>query len=93
MKKVRLRIDELLGVRGRSAYWLARQLGMGDGNLYKYRKGQVKALNLELLARMCEILDCQPGELIELVGDGPETKRKPVKKASRQDGVTHGSSK
>jgi len=81
MRKVRLRIDELLEIKGKSAYWFARQLGMGDGNLYKYRKGQVKALNLELLARMCEILECGPAELIELRDDRPEGKRKPRPKA------------
>ncbi|MGH9763827.1 MAG: helix-turn-helix domain-containing protein, partial [Blastocatellia bacterium] len=78
MRKARLRIDELLKERGRSAYWLARQLGMGDGNLYKYRKGQIKSVNLDLIVRLCSTLECTPGDLIEIVEHVPA--RKAVKK-------------
>jgi len=76
MAKIALRIDELLEDRGKSAYWLANELGMGHGNLYVYRKNKVKAMNLDLLARMCELLECSPSDLLVLVDDKPESKRK-----------------
>ena len=76
MMKARLRIDELLDEREKSAYALANELGMGHGNLYKYRKGQIKAIGLEMIARFCEALECQPGDLIELVEDTPTGKKK-----------------
>lgn len=76
MAKVVMRIDEILEDRGQSAYWLANELGLGHGNLYRYRKGQVNAVNLDLLARMCVLLECQPGDLLMLVDQKQNTERK-----------------
>jgi putative transcriptional regulator len=76
MTKVILTIDEVLKKRGRSAYWLANELGMGHGNLYKYRRGKVQAVNLELLARMCELLECRPGDLLTLSEGRQAVKKK-----------------
>lgn len=77
--RVELMIDEALEKRGKSAYWLAKELGMNHGNLYKYRKSQINAMNLDLLARMCELLDCQISDLMVLVNDEPEVKKKKSK--------------
>lgn len=74
--KVLLKIDEVLESRGRTAYWLAKELGMGHGNLYMYRKNKVKAVNLELLGRMCTILECEPADLLALRAPVLETKPK-----------------
>jgi putative transcriptional regulator len=76
MAKVELRIDEILEDRGKSAYWLAKELGMGHGNLYVYRKNKVKAMNLELLARMCELLECDIADLMMLADGKPGSKKK-----------------
>ena len=69
-------INQVLKRRGRSAYWLANELGMGHGNLYKYRKSQVQAVNLDLLARMCELLECGPGDLLALIDGKVKGKKK-----------------
>ena len=79
MARVELRIDELLENRGKSAYWLAKELGMGHGNLYVYRKSKVKAMNLDLLARMCELLECDIADLMVLVDEKPESKKHKTK--------------
>ena len=79
MARIELRIDELLEDRGKSAYWLANELGMGHGNLYVYRKNKIKAMNLDLLARICELLECSPGDLMVLVDEKPEPKKKKTK--------------
>ena len=76
MARVELRIDEILEDRGKSAYWLAKELEMNHGNLYSYRKNKVKAINLELLARMCELLECDIADLMVLVDEKPEGKKK-----------------
>lgn len=78
---VRLDIDRVLKERGRSAYWLANELGMGHGNLYRYRKGQVNAVNLKVLAKMCMVLECAPGDLLALDGDKVVAGRKVRSKA------------
>ena len=76
MAKVLIKINEVLAERGKSAYWLANELGMGHGNLYKYRKSQVNAVNLDLLARMCEVLECRPGDLLSLSDGKAKSKKK-----------------
>jgi len=74
---IRLDIDRILKERGRTAYWLAKQLEIGHGNLYRYRKGQINAVNLNLLARMCTLLDCTPGDLLLLADEKPPVKAQP----------------
>jgi putative transcriptional regulator len=76
MKTVELRIDKLLKERGRTAYWLANEVGMTHGGFYKVLHGKIKALNLELLGRLCEALECQPGDLLVLTDSKASSKRK-----------------
>jgi putative transcriptional regulator len=75
MARVELKIDDVLEARGKSAYWLAKELEMNHGNLYSYRKNKVKALNLDLLARMCELLKCDIPDLMVLVPDKIDSKK------------------
>ena len=76
MKTITLRIDELLKERGRTAYWLANEVGMTHGGFYKVLHGKIKALNLDLLARLCEALECEPGDLFVLSEEKANSKRK-----------------
>ena len=76
MSNIVLRIDELLKQRGRTAYWLANEVGMTHGGFYKVLHGKIKALNLELLAKLCDTLECQPGDLLLLDKGDFDTKRK-----------------
>jgi putative transcriptional regulator len=76
MSNIVLRIDELLKERQRTAYWLANEVGMTHGGFYKVLHGKIKALNLELLAKLCDVLECQPGDLLLLDKGDSETKRK-----------------
>ena len=79
---IRLDIDRILKERGRTAYWLAKQLEIGHGNLYRYRKGQINAVNLNLLARMCTLLECTPGDLLLLEDPKPAAKPRPGRRTS-----------
>ncbi len=73
---VRIRIDELLEERGRSAYWLAIEGGITHSTVYKLRHGKMKTLSLELIEALCRTLECSPGELLEVVNTNTEGKRK-----------------
>ena len=68
---IRFRIDEILKVQGKSAYWLANQIGMGHGNLWKYRKSKANTVNLEMLERICIALECGPGDVLTV--ENPKT--------------------
>jgi putative transcriptional regulator len=62
--------------RERTAYWLANEVGMTHGGFYKVLHGKIKALNLELLAKLCDALECQPGDLLVLEKGSTDAKRK-----------------
>ena len=70
-----MRIDELPKERNHSAYWLANEIGMTHGGLYKILHGKFKALNIEVLARICDALECKPSDLLVLEEDRPARRR------------------
>ena len=64
---VRLRVHELLKKRGWTAYRLAKETGLSITLCYRLAKpeGRFGRLDAKTLERLCEVFDCQPGELLE----------------------------
>jgi putative transcriptional regulator len=68
---------ELLEEREKTIYWLAKQVGEDFSTLYRIRDGKAAGIRFDLLGRMCEALECQPGDLLRLVrGTRGKTKRR-----------------
>lgn len=44
---------------------LAQRIGVTEANLSKLKSGNVKGIKLETLDKICDILDCDPGDLLE----------------------------
>lgn len=61
---INVRLGELLEERGRTAYWLWKQTGIRYATIWQMGKGEVSRLNLDALDRICEALECQPGDLL-----------------------------
>ncbi len=61
---IEIRIDELLGNRGRSFYWLAKETGISHTTLWRLKKGKALGINFETLEKMCDALQCQPGDVL-----------------------------
>jgi putative transcriptional regulator len=61
----RLRIDELLKQRGITAYRLAVDSGITHSTIAKLRHGRAKEIRLDVIDKLCEVLECDAGELIE----------------------------
>ncbi|MEX0370529.1 MAG: helix-turn-helix domain-containing protein [Tateyamaria sp.] len=64
-----VRLDVVMAqrkVRGRD---LAAQIGITEQNLSLLKSGKVKGVRFETLARLCDALDCQPGDLLEAADD------------------------
>ena len=59
-----LRIDVMLAERKMKAKHLAEEMGLTEAQLSKIRNGHMKGIKFETLDRLCELLDCEPGELI-----------------------------
>ena len=58
-------IDVMLAKRKMSVTELAERLGITIANVSILKNGKAKALKVTTLAKLCEALDCQPGDLLE----------------------------
>jgi putative transcriptional regulator len=61
---IRLHLDELLGQRGMTLTELSARVGITIVNLSILKNGRARAIRFSTLARLCEALGCQPGELL-----------------------------
>lgn len=71
--EVIVRLDVMLAQRKMKSRVLAAQIGITEANLSLLKSGKVKGIRFETLAKICAVLDCQPGDLLEVtqVGDNP----------------------
>lgn len=65
-----VRIDVELARRKMSVGEFAQRVGISPANVAVLKNGRAKAVRLSTLESMCEVLHCQPGDLLEWV---PET--------------------
>lgn len=65
--RVVVSIDALLADRGMTATELARRVGITLANLSILKNGRAKAIRLTTLAAVCRELECQPGEILQVV--------------------------
>jgi putative transcriptional regulator len=72
---VKFRLSELLEARGQTLYWLWKQTGIRYATIWQMGKGEVSRLNLDALERICEALECQPGDLLVRVISPKKRKR------------------
>ena len=68
-----VRIDVQLAKRKMSVGEFAEKVGITPANVAVLKNGRAKAVRFTTLEAMCEVLDCQPGDLLEWVpeADGP----------------------
>ena len=62
-----VRLDVMLALRKMKSRELAAEIGITEANLSLLKSGRVKGIRFETLAKICTILDCQPGDLLEAV--------------------------
>ena len=58
-------IDVMLAKRKMSLTELAEKVGITIANMSILKTGKAKAVKVSTLAKLCEALDCQPGDLLE----------------------------
>ena len=60
-----IHLDELLAARGMTLTELSEQVGVTDCSTCSILKnGRARAIRSSTLTRLCEVLDCQPGDLL-----------------------------
>ena len=58
-------IDVMLARRKMSVSELADRVGITLANMSVLKTGKAKAVKVSTMAKLCEALDCQPGDLFE----------------------------
>lgn len=57
-------LDVMLARRKMAVGTLAERVGITPANLSVLKNGRAKAVRFSTLASLCEVLDCQPGDLL-----------------------------
>jgi len=59
-----VKLDVMLSERKAKSKDLAAYVGITEANLSLLKQGKVKGVRFDTLMRICEFLDCQPGDLL-----------------------------
>ena len=62
---IRVTLDEVITRKGIKARELAARVGISETQLSLFRSGKVKGIRFRTLARMCAVLGCTPGDLLD----------------------------
>ncbi len=65
MGRIVINLDVMMARRKKSLKDLAVEVGITNANLSILKNNKAKALRLQTLEKLCEALDCQPGDLLE----------------------------
>ena len=64
-----VRLDVMMARRKVRSNDLAEAIGITPSNLSLLKSGHVRGVRFSTLEAICQVLDCQPGELLEFVPD------------------------
>ena len=57
-------IEKLLKRQGKTKYWLCKNMNITSRNLNRVLKGETTSISFKYLEDMCNLLNCEIGELI-----------------------------
>ena len=63
--RIVLRLDRMMVERKMSLNELAERVGISQVNLSKIKNNHVSAIRFSTLAAICDVLGCQPGDILE----------------------------
>ncbi len=64
-------LDMMMAKRKISLTELAERVDITPANLSIFKTGKARAVRFSTLERLCEVLDCQPGDLLEFKREEP----------------------
>ena len=64
---IAITLDDVLKARGITGKELAQRVGISETQMSLFRSGKVKGIRFSTLSRMCEELQCKPGDLLDHV--------------------------
>ena len=63
--KIILRLDRMMADRKMSLNELSEKVGVSNVNLSKMKTGKISAIRFSTLEAICDVLNCQPGDILE----------------------------
>lgn len=69
--RVTVHLDAVLAERDMTLTELAERVGITLANLSILKNGRAKAVRFSTLTALCDVLDCQPGDLLRVDPPGP----------------------
>ncbi|KLV05548.1 XRE family transcriptional regulator [Photobacterium aquae] len=60
-----INLDVMMAKRKMRLNTLAKAIGITEANLSILKNGKAKAVRLSTLDKLCEVLECQPGDILE----------------------------
>lgn len=69
--RILVTLDVMLARRKMKSKDLAERVGITEANLSLLRTGKVKGVRFETLAKICEALECKPGDLLDVEAGSP----------------------
>lgn len=64
--RIVVHLDRLLARRGMTLVELAERVGVTVVNLSVLKNGRARAIRFSTLTALCDVLDCKPGDLIDI---------------------------
>lgn len=64
-------LDVMLARRKMRSRELAEKIGITEQNVSLLKSGKVKGIRFDTLERICAVLNCQPGDILEFRTDEP----------------------
>ena len=65
-------LDVMLARRKMRSRELAERVGITEQNISLLKSGKVRGVRFDTLEAICEVLQCQPGDILEYRPDGAE---------------------
>jgi putative transcriptional regulator len=62
-------LDVMLAKRKMRSKDLAERIGITEQNVSLLKSGKVKGVRFDTLEKICEVLQCQPGDILEYRSD------------------------
>ena len=63
-------LDVMLAKRKMRSRDLAARIGIAEQNVSLLKSGKVKGIRFDTLEKICAVLDCQPGDILEYRPEG-----------------------
>ena len=64
---IEINLDVMLAIRKMTSAELAEKIGITQANLSVLKTGKARAVRFSTLESICEVLDCQPGDIIKYI--------------------------